>query len=158
MVVSQLHEFIATLSTLHDPMDADSIWFLSEAKHFPASAVQEETARYTGPTAASFDRWSYSKTNGRSFVHDIGQINPQNFLPRSYNKNHSSTGVKLEWVAVVQARDRISKSVFMVLTLRRPSSDDDEEEDGTHREPAHLAAEARNAAGTYLDVVLSRAT
>jgi hypothetical protein len=157
MAVPQLHEFIATLSTLYDPMDADSIWFLSEAKHFPASVVQEETPRYTGPTAASFDRWSYSKSNWRSFVHDLGQINPQNFLPRSYNKNHPSTGVKLEWVAVVQIRDRISNSVSMVLTLRRPSNDEGEE-DGTHQKPAHLAVEARNAAGTYLDVVLSRAT
>jgi hypothetical protein len=157
MAVPQLHEFIATLSTLHDPMDADSIWFLSEAKHFPASAVQEETAIYTGPTATSFDRWSYSKSNWRSFVHDLGQINPQSFLPRSYNKNHPSTGVKLEWVAVVQTRDRISNPVSMVLSLRRPSNHDDEEEDGTRREPAHLATEARNP-GLYLDVVLSRAT
>jgi hypothetical protein len=157
MVVPQLHEFIATLSTLHDPVDADFIWFLSEAKHFPASAAQKEAARYTGPTAASFDRWSYTKSNGRSFVHDLGQINPQNFLPRSYNKYYSSTGVKLEWAAAVQARDRISKSVFMVLTLRRPSNDEDKEEDGTNREPAHLATEARNP-GLYLDVVLSRAT
>jgi hypothetical protein len=53
----------------------------------------------------------------------------------------------------VQTRDWTSKSAPVVPPLCRPSSDDDEEdEDGTRREPAHLAAEARKP-GLYLDMV-----
>jgi hypothetical protein len=168
ILVSRLHEFIAILLTLNDPMDAHSIWFLSEAKCFLASAAQEEAARYTGSTVASFDRRSYSKSNGQSLFYDFDQINPHNFLNGSYNERHSSTGVYLERIAVVQTRDRIPKSVSVDLTLRRPSSDDDdeeeekeeeeeEEEDATHQKLAHIAAEAQNP-GPYLDMVLSRAT
>jgi hypothetical protein len=152
MVVPQLHEFMTILPTLNDPMDAHSIWFLSEAQHFPASSAQEEAARYTGPTVASFDRHYTSKSNRRFFVHDFGRINSQPLLIGSYNEKHPSTEEKIEWIAVMQPRDRTSKSAPVVPPLRRPSNDDEEDEDATHQESAHLASSPRNP-GLYLDMV-----
>jgi hypothetical protein len=133
-------------------MDAHSIWFLSEAQHFPAPSAQEETTRYTGPAAASSDKYYTSKPNRRSIVHDFSQINSQNLLIGLYNEKHPSTAEKVEWIAAVQPRDRTSKSAPVVPPLRRPSSDDEEDEDGARREPAHLASPPRNA-GLYLDTV-----
>jgi hypothetical protein len=152
MVVPQLHEFTTTLSTLNDPMDAHFVWLLSEAQHYLTSSDQEETTRYTGLTGASSDRHYTSKSNRRSFVHDFDRINSQPLLIGSYNEKHPSTEEKIEWIAVMQPRDRTSKSAPVVPPLRRPSSDDEADEDGTHQEPMHLASSPRNP-GLYLDMV-----
>jgi hypothetical protein len=152
MAVPRLHEFTSIHSTLNDPMDAHSIWLLSEAQHFPASFAQEETTRYTGPAAASSDKHYTSKSNRRSFVHDFSQTNSQNLLIGLYNEKHPSTEEKVERITAVQPRDWTSNPAPVVPPLRRPSSDDEEDEDGARREPTHLAAEARNA-GLYLDTV-----
>jgi hypothetical protein len=152
MVVPRLHEFTTIHSTLNDPMDTHSTWFLSETQHFPASSAQEETTRYTGPAAASSDKHSTSKYNRRSFVHDFGRVTSQNLLIGSHNEKHPSTQEKVEQITAVQPRDRTSKSAPVVPPLRRPSSDDEQDEDRPPQEPAHLAAETRDA-GLYLDIV-----
>jgi hypothetical protein len=152
MVVPRLHEFTNIHSTLNDPMDAHSTWFLSETQHFPASSAQEETTRYTGPAAASSDRHYTSKSNRRSFVHDFSQTNSKNPLSGLYDEKHPSTQEKVEQITAVQPRDRTSNPAPVVPPLRRPSSDDEEDEDIPHQKPAHLAAETRNP-GLYLDMV-----
>jgi hypothetical protein len=151
MAVSQLHELMTIFSTLNDPMDAHSIRFLSEAQHFLTSSAQEETTRYTGPAAVSSDKHYTSKSNRRSFVHNLSQTNSHPLLIGSNNEKHPSTEEKIEYIAVVQPRDRTSTPAPAVPPLRRPSSDD-EDEDATHQEPAHLASPPRNP-GLHLDVV-----
>jgi hypothetical protein len=151
MAVPQLHELMTIFSTLNDPMDAHSIRFLSEAQHFLTSSAQEEAARYTGPAAVSFDKHYTSKSNRRSFVHNLSQTNSHPLLIGSNNEKHPLTEEKLERITAVQTRDRTSTPAPAVPPLRRPSSDDEADEDATHQEPAHLASP--RSPGLHLDMV-----